>query len=116
MIQSNIASRIVTVVDAVIPCSAFVEETDNVPFCCYLVNSDEPIYDKSGVNGWRSSLSIYIVSDNYSEAETLKNSIITALDAAKNDTFFLKIANTSPDFSDGQWVFRIDINCITTNN
>jgi len=122
--QSDIAKKIVSMTAGlhyviggltkdVPPMAAYVEQVDDVPYCCYQVESDAARYCKGGLCGWDSAASLYVVSDGEEEASLIKDAITDAIETYRTGTFFPKITGITPAFDEGQWIYRINYEFIT---
>ena len=61
--ESNISELIVEAVGTVIPCSLDLAIEQEYPYSVYEL-TENPIYDKKGICGWKGSGHLYIVDDN----------------------------------------------------
>jgi len=114
--RSGVEAKVVAAVNTVtgLSCVAFVEETDSVPFCCYEVTDEVPVYTKAGTAGWRSSVSIYIVDDSESDVDTYEREVMGALENAADGSFLPRVRTRyGHEFDSGQWVAKIDYTILT---
>lgn len=112
--RSNIETRIVAILEGVVPIVAYMDDADTLPYVCYLVRSDEPNMVKCGeITSWKTGLSILICADSKVWADGTADDIIQAISAARSSDFSAKLLSRVAERAEDAWVIEIDYEIIT---
>ena len=104
--KSTIGEKLVKLISPIIGVSYLQAEVNKFPYCAYDIESQNPVRDKQGIRAYKASVSVYVVADRESQADSLKDQIVAAL---KNDNSFgFILQNTTASTDSGHWSYRLE--------
>lgn len=104
--NSSIGEKLVELISPIINVSYLQAEVSQFPYCAYDIESLTPVRDKRGIRANTASVSIYVVAEKESQADTIKGQILGALNSDNNWGFILQ--NTTAATDQGHWCYRLE--------
>lgn len=106
MNKKSIGEKLVELISPIIDVSYLQAEVSQFPYCAYDIESLTPVRDKRGIRAYTASVSIYVVAEKESQADTLKDQILDILKSDNSWGFILQ--NTTAATDQGHWSYRLE--------
>ena len=104
----SIAATFKSLVGEIIPCFHSEAEVSTYPYLTF-DQTVTPSYDKDGEYKLVSTFVAYIVSDNFSEADTKASAVATAVHAGMNDAQYrARLDSFRKDRENGIWTIQLN--------
>lgn len=108
----SIDQKLVSTIGTIVPVFLDEAEADKYPFATYEMTVT-PQYDKDGIYKYVADVKLYVVSNVFSEVDSISDSVISAIKQGMNDGQY--VAKETPRMSncyEGIWAKEIDYTII----